>query len=387
MSNNKIWQLVARKLSGEASLDELKELESLLQENPELAYRVDIYCQYFDKPSKSIYRTREAKEGSLEHFRARFNREFGAESKIVPLNTVHRRFFTGTLKKRIAVAAAAIVIASTIFFMIGRRVEIVTASTILFRTGRQTGNKPAAHPDAVREVNAMRGTRSQMILPDGSIVWLNSDSRISYNADFGQTRREITLIGEAFFDVAHNESVPMVVHTKNINILVKGTAFNVRSYPESNTVETSLIRGAVELTTNANPNRKIMLKPNEKIIVDVLAEDAASAADPVKIKTEKNPPEPADLYHIEQLDGSRYNIIPEISWMQNELVFDNEIFSEVIAKMEKWYNVKIVLENNELANKRVSGIFKKEDIRQALEALQYIGGFRFEINENTIVIR
>lgn len=369
MSHNIIWQLVARKLSGEISLNELKELERLLQEDPELAYKVDIYCRYFGHPPGEIYRTREAKERSLEQFRQRFNGEFNSIPEVVPMPLANAGSTSTRFRKWAAVAAGLITVAMTVFFITGREKK----STAI-----------AQH--TTNEVNTMPGTRSKTILPDGTMVWLNSESQISYNADFGKTEREITLTGEAFFDVAHNADVPMVVHAKNVNIWVKGTAFNVRSYPENNRVETSLIRGLVELTTNSDPERKIMLKPNEKIILD-----ATESGSVPETRPETPKPELAavkqHIYHIQQLDGSRYNIIPEISWTQNELVFDNEVFTDVISKMEKWYNMEIVLQNKELANKNFSGAFKKEDIKTALQGLQFTNSFQFEIKGNTVYIK
>lgn len=363
--NNKIWQLTARKLSGEASLEELRELERLLAEDPELGYKVDIFSQYFERPSEKTYRSQEEKQQSLEHFRAALGRsnDLQAPGRV--------RLLGRRQVLRWAAVAAILIMVVAGFFL------------------RDAEKKDVARQQPVNEVNTMRGTRSRMVLPDGTIAWLNSESRLVYNADFGKTKREITLIGEAFFDVAHNEAVPMVVHAKDVNIWVKGTAFNVRSYPESDKVEASLIRGAIELTTNKDPERKILLKPNEKIVLDLRRLPVADTTPGRHHRPAKDgqAAQAASLFQIQQLDGSRFNVIPEISWVQNELVFDNEVLTEVIARMEKWYNVQIILQNQALADKNVSGVFKNEDITEALAALQYIVNFQFEIKGNTVVIK
>src|ERR1700738_3910132 len=94
-----------------------------------------------------------------------------------------------------------------------------------------------------------RKSHSNLQFPDGTLVVLNENSRISYNADYGRPNREITLEGEAYFDVARNPGSPLVIHAGNINIKVLGTSFDVKAYPRDRQVEASLIRGAIELST------------------------------------------------------------------------------------------------------------------------------------------
>lgn len=373
MSHYKIWQLVARKLSGEASLEELKELDYLLQDDPEMAYKTDIFCHYFAHPSKEAFRSKEAKEQSLELFRTRFSQEFNQESQPVSQPRSFIRSHALKLTKWAAVAAALAAIIITVFYL--NRGEIKHTEIAQYQ---------------VNEINTMPGTRSKTILPDGTTVWLNSESHISYNADFGNTKREITLIGEAFFDVAHNEAIPMIVHAKTVSILVKGTAFNVRCYPESNNIQTSLIRGSVELTTPDHPDRKILLKPNEKITISVPAEtgnkenNETKKMEPAKINHQSG-----KFYHIDSLKQSALaDVIPEISWVENQLVFDNDLFVDVIDKMKKWYNVDIELLNHSLGEKRFSGAFvAEENISEALSALQFINDFDFEITGRKVIIK
>ncbi len=373
MMNNHIWHLISRKLSGEASLEELRELQQLLNDDPEMAYKAELYTGFFEHPLLQ-QRGDEQKAASWVKLQSKLTEAFPEDfgNNIAPDEPKPSVF--AVYKKLITIAASLVLITMTGVYFLQRNIH---------------EKQLAGAATSINEMNTMPGTRSKTVLPDGTVVWLNSDSRITYNADFGQTQREVTLTGEAFFDVAHNAEVPMTVHAKNVNIRVKGTAFNVRSYPESKQVETSLIRGAVELTTNADPERKILLKPNEKIVVDVTEPDSVIAIaakfkknrESISVVTSRN------LYHIEQLKESRFNIIPEISWVQNRLVFDNEVFTEVISKMEKWYNVKIILENNTLAVKNFSGAFEKEDITTALQALQLINDFHFEIKDRTVYIK
>lgn len=370
MANTQLWQLVARKLSGEASLDELRELEQLLQEDPEMAYKVDVYTSYFEHPSGHLRRAEADKQQSWENCLSKLKEEFPGDFTAPqdPLPDDSRR---RTRKWMVAGSICVVLALAAFFFQTNNR-------------GEYRDKTLADQAPLLREMNTLPGTRSRTVLPDGTIVWLNSESRLTYNADFGKHKREVTLVGEAFFDVTHNADVPMVVHAKNINIWVKGTAFNVRSYPESRSVETSLIRGAVELTTDADPERRILLKPNEKITIEAKPERNAAIEDALN----KTDTAQQGTYRIQKLkETSLSNIIPEISWVQDKLVFDNEKFTDIIRKMEKWYNVEIVLENKELGAKSFSGIFGKENISQALEALQIINHFEFEINDGKVFIK
>ena len=235
MTNNHVWHLVARKLSGEATLDELRELEQALRDDPELAYQVELYSNYYDAP-QSISRTVEDETNSWHNTKSKLRAEFPEAFSNEELSPVRR--ING---KKLLMAASVLVI-------------ITVASFFIFNPASR--DEQLANGSAMNEMKTMPGTRTKLVLPDGTQVWLNSDSYISYNKDFGQSKREITLKGEAYFDVFHNPDVPMVVHARSVNIWVKGTAFNVRNYPESESVETSLIRGSVELTTNEDPARK-----------------------------------------------------------------------------------------------------------------------------------
>jgi transmembrane sensor len=360
MTNNHVWHLVARKLSGEATLDELRELEQVLRDDPELAYQVELYTSYYDAP-QSMTRTVEDETHSWHNTKSNLRTEF-PESFSNEEQTPVRRI---NGKKLLVAASLFVIITAALFFIFNP----------------DTRNEQFA-ATAVNELKTMPGTRTKLVLPDGTQVWLNSDSYITYNKDFGQSKREITLKGEAYFDVFHNPDVPMVVHARSVNIWVKGTAFNVRNYPESGSVETSLIRGSVELTTDEDPARKILLKPNEKITIEARPDSMVTK------QTEQPPVIKPSYYHINPLKESIISkTIPEIAWIENKLVFDNEAFTEVIIKMEKWYNAKFIIDNDELAMKKFSGAFEKETLYEALSALQMINHFEFIINGNEVIIK
>ena len=343
--DNRIWQLVSRKLSGEASLDELRELENLIQEDSELSYQVHLYTLYFKNPPKT--RDENKKAIAAENFRKRLSE---AENSSVVVRKL------SPLYKWLAVAGVLL-----LFF----------TSYLLFN------RKPDTEADRqvfANKLKTMPGIRSKTILPDGSTIWLNSESNITYNSNFGVDKREVYLVGEAFFEVEENINVPFIVHAQTVKIRVTGTAFNVRSYPENNKVQTALIRGSVEVFTEDNPDQAIKLKPNEKVTISTIK----------PLNSNKATAPPAQLESIKRTADQE---IPEISWVNDRLVFDNELFTDVIDKLEKWYNIEVQVKNPNIQSKRFSGHFENEDFKQALEALQYVHHFDFEIKGRTIIIK
>lgn len=358
---NRVWLLVARKLSRESTLEELRELEQLLLADPELAYRIDLYTQYYEHTSayqRSATDVQQSWQITISKLGQQFPTDFSPPE-------YRRRNFSRTKILVVAACVFCVLAVMAWYFMPEKSSPLAVADPVL------------------HEMNTLPGTRTQLTLPDGTVVWMNSDSHLSYNSSFGKKIREVTLSGEAFFDVAHNAAVPMVVHAQSVNIWVKGTAFNVRGYPEAGKVETSLIRGSIELTTNADLTRKILLRPNEKITIETAPGLTTKNLSSIKPAIVKQP-----YFHIDILKTSALsNTIPEVSWMNDKLVFDNEPFSDVAKKMEKRYDVQIVIENQELAAKQVSGVFDKEDISQALSALRMTISFDFRMKGKTIYIK
>src|SRR4030095_9403678 len=122
--------------------------------------------------------------------------------------------------------------------------------------------------EAMSSVATKNGNRTKIVLPDGSQVWLNAGSNLDYNnLNFNKDVREVSLNGEAYFDVAKNAGKPFIIHTKKMDIKVLGTTFNVRSYSDEKITEAALIKGSIEVTLKDRKDQKIILKPNEKIII------------------------------------------------------------------------------------------------------------------------
>ena len=389
MDSTRIWYLLGRKLAGEATLEEIRELEQLLAAAPDIAAQAEIHSLYFDKHPATQEPTEEevqAWKNQLQRILDRFPEDFAVAAPptaAAPMPTLDAPR-KGRLKKILLFTAAAAVIVPLILVFIGRP---LTKSAIT-RNGPSTG--PATEYPA-SEGKATAAEKTKATLPDGSIVWLNSYSRITYNKAFGRNNRDLTLTGEAFFDVVHKAELPMVVHAGPVTIRVIGTAFNVRSYTDDHKVEAALIRGAIELTlppgqANSISSKRILLKPNQKITVKLPpvagSQDDKSAA-PVTTQAIKTAP----LFRIDTLTvESRSGLIPEVSWIENKLVFNSEPLHELAEKMERWFHVTIKINDAALANEKFTGAFENETLEEALSALQLTYGFHYRIEHNKVFI-
>jgi len=358
MSQENFWVLISKKLSGEASPAELKELENLVRDHPEWQYAIqNLEDLWKHQPPKSDQETEDAYLLHLHRMKEK-NIAFGdfpADTVPISKNRVRKWYW---------VAAAVFVVTAGLF-----------AFGILFN---KENTKALSVTKEENEVTTHPGSKSKLQLPDGSVVWLNAGSKLTYKKEYGQQRREVILSGEGYFDVVKMEDKPFLIHTSNITIKVLGTAFNVKAYPEDKQTETSLIRGSIEVTIKNRPDNKIILSPNEKLIVENESffkqeKDSVKTAQPV-ISINKLRHNPVD------------STVAEIQWVENKLVFNDESFAEVAVKMERWYDVEIELTDPQLLQKRLTGNFEKETIEQALEALKISIPFSYEQTGSKIII-
>ncbi|WP_423126933.1 FecR family protein [Gaoshiqia sp. Z1-71] len=205
-----------------------------------------------------------------------------------------------------------------------------------------------------QEFVATYGTRSALLLPDGSKVWLNSGSKLKYGQDFNRDGRTVFLTGEAFFDVAANESKPFDVVTGMFTVRAVGTEFNVFSY-EENEFETSLEEGQTEifLSRTQNPDDlKLKMRPGQRVVFD---------------------------QHEGRLVLSDVDVSQFSTWRDGKLSFRNTPVYEVIMKMERWFNVDIELKDPELLNYRYTAVFENETVLQALEMLSFSSPIKYKI--------
>lgn len=176
-------------------------------------------------------------------------------------------------------------------------------------------SKPQA---SFTETIAPRGQKSQIVLADGTKVWLNSDTKIKYPGNFATNQRDVYLEGEAFFEVTKNAHRPFVVHTSGMDVRVLGTKFDVKAYPDEKNIEASLFEGKINLETKGPADDKI-------IKTEVLPGQSFAY-----LTTEKKLV--AGNFPKDEIDG----------WKKNQLIFKDDTFNNLVRKVERWYDVKIV---------------------------------------------
>ncbi|GGH72746.1 ferric-dicitrate binding protein FerR (iron transport regulator) [Filimonas zeae] len=254
--------------------------------------------------------------------------------------------------------------------------SIAACALLVYVTGsRLLQRKPHA---TQQTVTAAHGTKKFIQLPDGTKVWLNADSKLTWNAAANTGKRTVWLTGEAYFDVAKDAAHPMEIHTSNMDIKVLGTAFNVRSYRNEKTAETVLVSGAVEVSLKVNPESRIRLKPGNKLVV--VNSTAPKDNNPKKAG-------PRSLYWINSLDNELYDTAAvEHLFTGTGLSFKQETLEGAAARMEHWFKVRIVIEDEQLKQGTYTGDFTNETLPQVLEALRLSGNFRYKKDKDTVLI-
>lgn len=372
MNNDRIWILLARKLSGEASATELKELESLLSQYPEADPISNEMVTHWQLTPKTDADFMEATW--LAHVARMQEKGHNIQTDqqvLNPLAALEEE--TGPSRKKIFKRLGVLVVAS-----------LVIVSGLFFLNTQNKTTAPASKIVAQQEVTTPKGSRTKIQLPDGSDVWLNAGSQLKYNKDFEKGSREVYLSGEAFFDVVKNPKKPFVIHTSSMDVKVLGTQFNVKAYEDDLTTETSLIKGSVSVYLNAAPEKEYRLVPNQKLILNNLAMAKQQESAETKNNSLLNLDRLVTIKKLTYAAASENDI--ESSWTKNILSFEDELFPEVARKMERWYNVEIEFANQKWEQRYISGSFEKESLSQALKALQFTTGFNYKTAGKTILI-
>jgi transmembrane sensor len=251
-----------------------------------------------------------------------------------------------------------------------------------FRNGTKT--QPVSIAEQIQIIEVPNGSKSRVVLPDGSVVTLNSGSSLKYsNSDFSSESRSVYLTGEGFFSVTKNSAKPFYVTTPGIKVKVLGTTFNIKAYVDEDIEEATLVSGKVEIYHSSDKTemeRPIVLKPNQRAIF-LKSEKEFRTNDSAMISPVITP---VKLKKVSLQSPSKTE--QAILWKENTLVFDNEPFSSLIIRIERWYNVKILVNYQELNSARFSGKFDKETVEQVLNALKTVTPFNYIIKQNLITI-
>ena len=201
-----------------------------------------------------------------------------------------------------------------------------------------------------------RGGEYQLILSDGTRIWMNAESLLRYPTSFVGEKREVFLEGEAFFEVAKDAKHPFIVHTNRHSVEVLGTSFNISAYPDYK-VYTTLAEGRIKVST---AKVSVVLNPDQQAVIELDNDDIVTRDVPAYLFT---------------------------SWAKGNYEFRNTSLSEIVAQLSRWYNVDIYFKNESLKDKRFAGIiFRDEELNFAIEVIERVSNVHFTREGETIYI-
>lgn len=272
-------------------------------------------------------------------------REFMALRKLYDISLWQSEQITEPARKKTAIPLR------TVLFEI---MKIAAIFIVGFFVSRQFANDEQVPDSKVQTIHVPSGQRAELTLADGTEVWLNSGTTLTFPEQFEKNSREVILDGEAYFSVKHDEERPFTVNTSNYAVRVLGTEFNVKSYKNSNLFETALINGSVEVSSSLM-NEKLLLKPDEYLV-----------SDNGKISVK----------HI-----ADYNYF---KWKEGLLCFENESIKNLLEKLELYYDIKFDVQRPTLLEHNYTGKFRiKDGVEHVLKVLQLKHHFSYVINNET----
>jgi transmembrane sensor len=344
MSENRILELLARKMANEATDAEMSELKNLLKQYPDGIYYEELFSQLWLKEPQADF------EDAYKLHTSKYPDVVNDSANNVPFKISRKRSV-------VSLVALLFILCGTLFFY-----RYQQDNSGLNNTEILTG----------------KGIRKNVLLPDGTRVWLNCNSKLVFNGNLNSGKmRVVRLEGEAYFDVTKDKRRPFIINTSDFSIKVLGTAFNVKAYPGEKVAETSLIRGNIELTVAGSNKQQIMLNPNEKITL---------TSSHSNLNLEGNESHNLSVQSITPIEILSKQYVEETSWMDNKLVFKNNTFEQLVPKLERWYNVNIKVNNSAINHQHFTGIFQEESLEQALKAMQIISPFKYEIKYDEVTI-
>lgn len=325
MSDNRIYQLLRKKEEGRISLQEQIELSELLANSSDLATENmlrDDWQYLLNQESKAL--SNSATLLDKIHHRIRLNEDV----KVIRPNWL-------TAFQRVA---AILIIPLLLSFI----------TYFYYQSSKQN------QINSFAEIQCPLGVRTKFYLPDGTTGYLNSGSRLKYPVKF-DNERKVQLVGEAFFDVQHDEKRPFHVNTKNLDIKVLGTTFNVIANEDEITEEVILQTGKVDVSSQTG-KQLTTLKPNEKI---TLSTD--------KLTFVKN-----------EVEATQYT-----SWKEGKLVFRNENMQQVAQRLSRWYNAEVVVDDHQLDDYTFHATFVDEPLDEVLKLLTITTPLSFQEEQRT----
>jgi len=206
-----------------------------------------------------------------------------------------------------------------------------------------------------------RGGEYFLVLADGTKVWLNSETTLRFPVQFESDVRRVELTGEAYFEVSRNENVPFIVNSGDQRVKVLGTQFNISSYPDNQSILTTLVEGSVEVSLEGNPAEKTMLKPSEQSYLS---------------------------RNESQILKRNVDVAQYVAWKDGRFVFQDQMLEDIMKTLSKWYDVQVVFANEDDKKLRFTGNLERYiDFSNILGKIERTNEVKFEITDKLITIK
>ncbi len=235
--------------------------------------------------------------------------------------------------------------AAVFFFLIG-------CAGILGYLTKENTAMPQVANETYTTISTNYGQNSKVILPDSSVVWINSGTTLSYNTNFAVNDRKVKLIGQAFFQVARNENMPLTVSCNDLKVKVLGTKFDVYAYPEDRNIRVVLESGSVELLKSNDQSTVQMLKPGEKAEFD----------------TENR-----------KLSISNVDVYNYTSWKDGILIFKDESMANVLEKLKRRYNIDIEVKDKKIFQLIFNATIVNESVDEIFDLMKFTCAITYTI--------
>jgi len=366
---NNIKILISRYLENKCTPEEKHELyEMLISADNEKSFKELIFSQLDEIQTDNFINHSADFERIYEKIISQLNQR---ETKDLEKQQLQKRM---RVKKLIFEGLSIAALLCIVFFLgtISGKPDINSASV-------------QSKPITYSEIKAPLGARSEIILNDGTEVMLNAGSSIKYGSDFNSINRDLILEGEAYFKVAKNKDLPLVVSAGNIKIRAIGTEFNVKAYSEEGIIETTLVDGEVEISQkgNSEKERVLVLEPNQKAIFanqsDQITLERIKEIEPLAVK-------PAKIITDKLLVSPKTDVEQVTAWTKNKLIVRSENLESLCTKLQRKYNVTFIFRDDDIKKHRFSGVLLDETFEQVMDVIKLVAPVDYVLDGKSVIL-
>ena len=339
-------ELLDKYLKNRCTEDELKEVLAWFESSGDREEAREYFRHFWEsiKHDSSLFETDYTRILDAVHHRINLHKpEDSAKPEISIIRSGLREAFIRHFRN-----AAAILL-----------IPVLGLSIYFFSMYNSVRSDRSASAKSFNEVFSSVDAITKVLLPDSSVVWLNHSSSLRYPVEFGMKERNVELKGEGYFEVASNPEKPFVVKADNINVVALGTTFNIMAYPGDNRIETSLIEGRVDLRVTSGKEGTTVLRMNPEDMV-VYARDNG------------------EITRL-TINDDRY-----FSWKDGKLVFTAEPMSEVVKKLNRWFNADIEILDPRVGDLTLTATFINESLTQVLDLISMVSPVRYTVSERDV---